>query len=144
MDTIINIITSLALTDLFLKIKDFITTTYDYTYILLLKYFIFIADNYIVYFWITVPLLLLLYIWYNSIMYKKSSILWYIGLLIVLPFSIIIYILKFTNAFFDKYLYYRWFNVDYLQDVPRKKRDYILEKTIRSKITQWTRIKINE
>jgi len=108
--------------------------SYDYIYIYLLKYIFFIYDNYILYFSITIPWTIFLYFFYKKMTYQERSFFWYIFVILLLPITFIIYLLLCIHIFIEKYIYYKIFWINYLLDVPRKKRDYVLEYKIREEL----------
>lgn len=135
MNELINSINSWNYSDIILsgivQFQKFWSAAYDYFYIIVLKYVFFIMENPILYFPIAMSLTILFYYIYKKITFQDRPIIWYIFALIFHPISVIIYWILAFNAFFEKFVYYKLFGVNYLLDVPRKKRDYVLESRLR-------------
>ena len=118
----------------FSEIRELLSLSGDYIYISTLKYILTIIQ----YYTIALPALALWAIVFY-VLYKKVSFQRINGdgvLLVALtsPVSIFIYAFRFFYVFFERFIYYKLWGIDYFQDVPRRKRDYILEQSIREQI----------
>lgn len=121
----------LQIIDFFTK---FIAYTYDYLYIIFLKYAIFIVEHYIIFFSLSIPLSLFFYYINNKMTFRERSFFWYFFTFLFNPITLILYFIIFLNIFFEKFIYYKLFGVNYLLDLPRKKRDYVLETKYRKNL----------
>lgn len=135
MNELLNAVNSWNYSELILSFiteaQKFGSSAYDYFYIIILKYVFFIMDNYIFYFPIAIPLTLIFYYAYKKMTFQDRTAIGFLFALIFHPISIIWYWILAFNAFFEKFIYYKIFWVNYLLDVPRKKRDYVLESRLR-------------
>lgn len=116
------------------NIKDFLDISFDYIYIFSLQYIFFISDNIFIVYPLLIILFVLLYVAYNYTTYRSNEWSKCFILAIFSPVMIFIYWIKFIYAFFERFVYYKLWWIDYMNDVPRRKRDYILERSIRESI----------
>lgn len=117
-------------------LHNFLLVAWDYVYITILKYLLFIVDNYVVVYPAMIVLLAVTYVLYNYTTYKRNEWWTLFFLSLIAPISLIVYVLKLSYSAFERFIYYKIWGIDYMNDVPRRKRDYILERSVRNTMMQ--------
>ena len=118
----------------FAAIKNFLEIAFDYIYIFLLKYIFLFSENILILYPLFIFIFVLLYVWYNYTAYRSNDWGNCVLLAIAAPITIFVYGIKFIYVFFERFIYYKLWGIDYMNDVPHRKRDYILESSIRESI----------